>query len=387
MTERRLRVGIVGLHVGRSWASRAHLPALRALPDAFEVVGVANATRASSEAAASAAGIPRAFNGVAELAASPDVDLVTVTVKVPHHLELVKAVLAEGKHVYCEWPLGNGVREAEEMAALAKRKGVVAVAGTQARVAPEVQFLRSLLADGFVGEVLSTTLTAWGSGWGPAIETEAASYVLDQANGSTMLSIPIGHTLAAVREVLGDVAELSAIVANRWPEVKALDTGRTLAKTSADQVLVSAVLASGAPFSLHYRGGRPRSAPGLVWEINGSRGDIRITGPFGHAQLVPLTLEGASGEDKSFRPLEVPESFREGVTGLDAMAGNVARVYARMAADVRRGTRTAPSFDEAVDLHRTLEVIEASAVSGQRFSLSPGQADVQSSSQLLGGWS
>jgi hypothetical protein len=40
-----------------------------------------------------------------------------------------------------------------------------------------------------------------------------------------------------------------------------------------------------------------------------------------------------------------------------------------MAADLRRGTRTAPSFDDAVDLHRLLETIEAAAVTGARASV------------------
>jgi predicted dehydrogenase len=124
MSDRKLHVGIVGLQAGH-WASASHLPALRALSDTFEIAGVANTSRASSEAAAFAAGIPRAFGSVAELVKSPDVDIVTVTVKVPHHLELAKAALEAGKHVYCEWPLGNGLAEAEELAALAKKKGVL----------------------------------------------------------------------------------------------------------------------------------------------------------------------------------------------------------------------------------------------------------------------
>ena len=47
---------------------------------------------------------------------SPEVDLVVVTVKVPHHRELVPSALEAGKHVYCEWPLGNGLAEARKLA-------------------------------------------------------------------------------------------------------------------------------------------------------------------------------------------------------------------------------------------------------------------------------
>src|ERR1700678_2715083 len=67
MTEQRFRVGIVGLEPGRGWAARAHVPALRALSDSYEIVGVANTSLASAQRAAAALGLPRAFNDVAEL--------------------------------------------------------------------------------------------------------------------------------------------------------------------------------------------------------------------------------------------------------------------------------------------------------------------------------
>lgn len=354
------RVGIIGLQPGRSWAARAHLPALAALGNDFEVAGVANSSKESAEAAAKATGVARAFASTADLVASKDVDIVVVTVKVPHHLALVKAALENGKHLFCEWPLGNGLAEAEELAALAKAKGVVAVVGTQARVAPEVMYLRDLVKEGHVGEVLSSTVTAFANGWGAEIPSESLmGYLLDRANGASMLSIPVGHTLAGIQEALGSITELSAVLANRRTEVKVLDTGKTLPMTSHDQVLVAGVLANGAPLSLHYRGGAPRGGPGLVWEVNGTAGDLRITGPFGHTQLVPLVIESLRGDAKEYARLEVPASFHEGLD-LDASAGNVARLYKRMAADLRDGTRTAPTFDDAVALHRVLDTIERS---------------------------
>jgi Oxidoreductase family, NAD-binding Rossmann fold len=67
VTEQRFRVGIVGLEPGRGWAARDHVPALPALSDSYEIVGVANTSLASAQRAAAALGLPRAFNDVAEL--------------------------------------------------------------------------------------------------------------------------------------------------------------------------------------------------------------------------------------------------------------------------------------------------------------------------------
>ncbi|WP_438387736.1 Gfo/Idh/MocA family oxidoreductase [Actinopolyspora saharensis] len=58
----------------------------------FDIVGVANSSQASAEKAAAACGLPRAFADTTELATSPDVDIVVVTVKVPCRFYSSKSV-------------------------------------------------------------------------------------------------------------------------------------------------------------------------------------------------------------------------------------------------------------------------------------------------------
>ena len=57
-----------------------------------------------------------------------------------------------------------------------------------------------------------------------------------------------------------------------------------------------------------------------------------------------------------------------GIVGLQpgrkVVPGNVARIYARMSRDLRDGTGTAPSFEDAVALHRVIAAIERAAESG-----------------------
>ena len=68
--------------------------------------------------------MPLAFCDAEKLAQHPDVDLVTVSVKVPDHYLPVMAAIEAGKHVYCEWPLGRNTDEAVRMRDAANRKGV-----------------------------------------------------------------------------------------------------------------------------------------------------------------------------------------------------------------------------------------------------------------------
>ena len=134
-TRSRLGVGIIGVNPTRGWASTAHIPALRALPN-YEITALSAQSAESAHAAGEAFGVTQVFSDHEQLVTRPDVDLVAVTVKVPHHRELVSAALAAGKAVYCEWPLGRNVDDARAMAALAAEKGVRTIVGLQARQAP-----------------------------------------------------------------------------------------------------------------------------------------------------------------------------------------------------------------------------------------------------------
>src|SRR5213594_1020184 len=230
-----IRVGIIGANPDRGWAAQAHIPALKSLSDDFEITALSTRRRESADAAAKLFGVPVAFDNHQDLVNSGEVDVVAVTVKVPYHLELATAALGAGKAVYCEWPLGNGLNEAESLAALAKTKGVLAVAGLQARSAPSVAYVHDLIHRGYVGEVLSTTLIGSGMGWGPTVDPYNV-YMNDKKNGATMLSIGLGHAADALCYCLGEVQELSATMTMRRKSFRIAKTGESKPMTAEDQV-------------------------------------------------------------------------------------------------------------------------------------------------------
>src|SRR6184192_1005377 len=362
---KRIRVGIIGANPDRGWAAQAHIPALKLLSDDFEITALSTSRRESADAAAKLFGVPVAFDNHQELVNSPAVGVVAVTVKVPYHLELATAALGAGKAVYCEWPLGNGLKEAETLAALAKKKGVLAVAGLQARSAAAVAYVRDLIKQGYVGEVLSTTLIGSGMGWGPMVEPFNV-YLNDKKNGATMLSIALGHAADALCHCLGEVRELSATMTMRRKSFTIAGSGEPKPKTTEDQVAVSGLLEGGAAFSIHYRGGVSRGT-NLLWEINGTEGDLQVTAAGGHAQIFELTVHGGKGAQSSLDVLAVPEQFRWARP--QGPGTNVAQAYALFARDYREGTHYCPTFEDAVRRHRMLDAIETAGATGQRQTL------------------
>lgn len=362
---KKIRVGIVGANPGRGWAATAHIPALQALPQ-FEIAGVATTRQASAEAAATHFSIPLAFGDAQALARHPDIDVVAVTVKVPGHYEAVMAALDARKHVFCEWPLGLDSEQASRLHERAREQGVRHLAGLQARVQPAVRYLKDLLAQGHIGEVLSCTMILSSRQWGPSTDRHSA-YLFDSANGATLLTIPGGHSIDALCYCLGEFRELSAVVATRRGEVLQTDSAVKLAKSAPDQISVSGVLQSGAIASIHARGGAQQGTPFLL-EIQGSDGMLALRTDTS-VQYGKLELQGARGR-AALQVLPVPAQYTL-VRGdmAPGPAFSVAQMYAGLAASLDGGKPAEPGFDAAVVRHRMIEAIQKASDTGGRIAL------------------
>lgn len=357
----KIGVGIIGANPDRGWAKTAHIPALYVLPQ-YELRAISTSRQETAIAAAKQFNVPLAFEDYRELVAHPDVDLVTVAVKVPHHRELVTAAIEAGKHVYCEWPLGNGLAEAIELADLARSRNVRTAIGLQGRAAPSINRVRDLIAQGYVGTVLSTSMVIAGEYPGNVVD-QANAYMLDKQNGANLLTIHTGHYADVVAYCLGEFRELSATLATQRREVQINETGEVIPASAPDQVVVNGVLNSGVVASLHIRGGRPRGTH-LLWEINGTEGDLQVTGEHGYIHMVNVNLQGAQGQ-QHVSSLPVPDEYRwvppETPQGPPF---NVAQLYAQFAQDILTGTSVCAGFDAAVVRHRMLNSIQNAADRG-----------------------
>jgi len=362
---RPLGVGIIGVSPVRGWATIAHIPALRALPN-YEIRALSAHSAGSARAAGEVFGVSSAFSDHEQLVTQPDIDVVAVTVKVPLHRELVSAALAAGKAVYCEWPLGRDLDDARAMAALAAEQGVRTVVGLQARQAPAIEFVQELLGDGYVGEVLSTTMVGLSVRGDVVVQPNA--YMLDQTNGANVLTVAVGHSLDILNYVLGEFADLSAVSDLRRPLITIEETGEQMVKTAADQIAVIGTLTSGATASVHVREA-VAGGTGFLWEINGTEGTLRITADEAQPQIFPLTVAGARRRNE-LDDLAVPAALTQRWPALTSLEGapayNVGRAYAAFAADIDNGTHTVPDFADAVRRHEVIAAIERSAASGER---------------------
>jgi predicted dehydrogenase len=333
----KLGVGIIGVSPTRGWAAAAHIPALRALPN-YEIRALSAHSSESARAVREVFGISAVFSDYEQLVTQPDIDVVAVTVKAPHHREVVSAALSAGKAVYCEWPLGRDLDDARAMAMLAAKRDVRTVVGL------------SVPGDAVVN---------------------ANAYMLDNTNGANLLTIAVGHSLDTLSYVLGEFADLSAMSDLRRPLIKIEETGEEVVKTAADQIAVIGTLTSGATASVHIREA-VAGGTGFLWEINGTEGTLRITADAAFPGIFPLTVAGAHGPIEPTE-LSLPAAPAQKWPALTSLQGtpafNVGRVYAAFAADIESGTHRVPDFADAVRRHEAIAAIERSAASGKRVKL------------------
>src|SRR5881392_534907 len=191
------------------------------------------------------------------------------------------------------------------MAAHAAKQGVRTVVGLQARQAPAIEFVQELLRDGYVGEVLSTTMV--GLSIPGDVVGRPNAYMLDKTNGANLLTIAVGHSLDLLNHVLGEFADLSAVSSLRRPLITVEETGEQIVKTAPDQIALIGTLTSGATASIHIREA-VAGGTGFLWEINGTDGTLRITAD--EAQPTDLPLDRGGSRRAKRAPPNLPSLRR-----------------------------------------------------------------------------
>jgi len=361
---RKVRLGVIGANPNRGWASRAHLPAVKALED-FELTAVCTTRQETAEAAAQKFGALRAYDSAEKLIADPDIEAVTVCVRVDRHFAPVMAALRARKHVFCEWPLGHSTSEAQQMTDLAVQQGVVHRIGFQTRANPALRRARALVEMGFIGALRSVTMLSAVPRWGAEISADTI-YGADAKVGVNIVNIQGGHSLDALCYGLGEFTALNATVANLRKETRVIETGQIIPFTAPDQMVVNGTLENGAVVAVHLQSG-VLQVSGFRMEIRGTEGELVLTSD----DSIPtgtLRLRGARRGEKELSDLsdDTPP-----VAGLSQVVASIAESYRSFASAIRAGEGASPDFRDALARHRLLDAIHHASATGQRQLIAP----------------
>lgn len=188
-------------------------------------VGARNYDRA--KAFADQYGFARAYGSYEELAGDPEIELIYIASPHSHHYEHIRLCLEHGKHVLCEKAFTVNERQAEEMFALAKEKGLLLTEAMWVRYMPMCRTLQEIIASGVIGEI--STLTA------------NLHYVIDQVDRIVKPELAGGALL--------DVGVYALTFAS-------VCFGDDVARITADAVLFDSGVDAQSTYILTYRDGK-----------------------------------------------------------------------------------------------------------------------------------
>lgn len=196
-----IRVGIIGLgpisspgYKPGEWGIQ-HMSAILKSPH-YELVAVSNSTIESAERSIKSHKLPstvKAYGSAKDIASDPNVDLVTIAVRISHHYELVKEVLQQKKKVLIEFPATPNVGQTEELAAIAKSHGIETIIGAQGRADPAIRKLKELVDTKAIGDIVYSSFSGQlvmvvDDGW-----AQSQTGFLDLNAGISRINIALGH--------------------------------------------------------------------------------------------------------------------------------------------------------------------------------------------------
>jgi predicted dehydrogenase len=326
-----LRIGIAGC----GHAARIHVGRLSAL-DGVRLVGCADTDLDAARALAASlppgeTGAPEAFADHRELLARVAPDALAIFTPHLSHYRLAMDALQAGCHTFVEKPLTTSAQEADDIARLARARGLTVAVGHQFRLRPSLVEARRLLAEGRVGP-LRMVVAAMAAPWLAQHGGPEDSWRFDPRAGGTGILADAGdHLLDALLWTTGlAAAEVAAFQART-------DSG-------LDVVTAAAIrLADGTPATLGVTAVSPRD----VFELSffGEAGTLRATAE-------SLSLEPAGGPRQE---LPLPPSGPS--------------IDADFVAAVASSAEPSCPAEQALETVRLLEAIGRSVAAGQTVRL------------------
>jgi predicted dehydrogenase len=196
--------------IGTGYIGPIHIEALRRI-SGVAVKGVTDANPELARRTAERYNIEKIYGDWKEIMADPSIHAVHVCAPNKLHYPMNKAAIERGKHILSEKPLAMNLREAEELAELAEKKGIVTGIDFCYRYYPVVLDMAVRIRRGDAG----------------AVRSAIGSYLQD------WLSWPTDWTWRLERSESGD-SNIAADLGSHWFDLVQFATGLTVTEVMAD---------------------------------------------------------------------------------------------------------------------------------------------------------
>jgi len=289
-----------------------------------ELVAVGSRTQETADRFGDEHGVPRRYASYEALCQDHEVDVVFVGTPHNLHRDNTVSALEAGKAVLCEKPFAINASQAEEMAGLARKKGLFLMEAMWNRFHPVVIEMKRLLDDGAIGEPRMLV-----ADFGLGAPFDPGSRLFDLAlGGGALLDLGV-YPVALASLVLGPPDRIS--------------THAHLGPTGVDERAGIILGYSEGRMAVLHTALREKTPSEAM--IFGDAGSIRLHSPIFRPS--GLTLSQPGRDEETIRPQVKGNAY-------NYEAVEVMRC-------LRSGTTESPSMtlDESLSIMRTLDAIRA----------------------------
>jgi predicted dehydrogenase len=211
---RRIGVGVIGF----GWLGQAHSRSLARIPMLFagrayepRLIACSDALDERVQQAVAAFGFARGSVDWRAVVEDPEVDAVWIAAPNMLHGELVAAVAAAGKAVFCEKPVGGTPAHVRRAADAARVAGVTSGVGYNYRWAPLVQYARELIAGGELGEITNYRGRFFSMYGADPLGLNSWRFQLEEG-GHGVTSDLLSHAVDLAHMLIGPIVRVSGVI-------------------------------------------------------------------------------------------------------------------------------------------------------------------------------
>ena len=370
-----LKIGIVGAN----WTLTAHAPAWNLLPGC-EVTAICTAHEETAKAAAVQGNIAKPYWDFREMAKDPELDVIVVGTPPATRYDIVMASLEGGKSVYNCIPFATSTQRARNMRDAQVSRGLVGVVDAQFRWIPAVRYMKDLIAEGWLGDLMQATvdvqLPLFSNDDGALYPSSAMPEVLkpyywlaDSKSGASAWRNFGSHAMLNLIDLFGDVDEIvgdTRTALKQWN----LPNGDVLTPDTPDTAMALLKFKNGAFANINT--GWCKADP-MTYRLEawGTKGRFLIEdATFGDAPGSTLYYGDTSKREftkLSGKYLDIPEQYFQvpgtpiQKEGCPPFVMPMLAMFQDMATAIREGREGSPSFTEAAHVHAAVEAMVESA--------------------------
>ena len=320
----KLRVGVIG--AGR-WSNRAHCPGFEGSP-LCDIVAVCDLHEDLARATAARFHVPDVYTDYQKLLSRTDIDVIDVVTRGgdPNdriHEIMTFEALEAGKHVLVEKPVCHDYKDVIKAQDLAQKKGLKTKVGLTFRYAPAVQYMFSLVRDGYIGDPYVYNgyeqNSQWLDPWYPMDKRIHRTYpdpppfyhtdLTPEGIGVYSLEGYGAPTIDIGLELIGaDLERVCGLMMNMVKERRLTNLDTQVSRINVDDAdIFIGEGTNGTMFSLQSSIATVGNYPGIEARIFGSKGglQVRLVEEFGVIQ----TLKGARHDAVEYVDMKIPDEF------------------------------------------------------------------------------